>query len=294
MEENSKLNGVYRYIDDIIVQTENGEKYMDESFKHYIKLIDDNFTPYFRAFLGIMSAWGVIVIPIQLFDFRLSLILFGFFGVVILILYLLKKHLISRIYDVIDHRKFMYVTKRKCFLNIRKEMNFYQHSRVDIFLKQEDLFSDKVNRTTMWALYNLDLAYTRFNLNYYKLLYKISKNNKQKLECINNYFKIHSTLLDTILLLNEYMSKPLPFFIGDEIHSLVQNHLEYIPEYYMQPDAHIEPLFDISLSDLIQLSFGGLRQMYKDAGYLQANLILKNMFRKRFFIDKNLNVLKIS
>ena len=226
--------------------------------------------------------------------FFLSLVLFGILGLVMLILYLLKRHLISQINDALDYRKLMLINKRMCFLHIRKEMNFYQHSRVDMFLKQEDLFSDKVNRTILWALYNLDLAYTMFNLDYFKLLYKISITNEQKRECIDDYFIMHSKLLGTILLLNEYIQKPLPFFIRDEILSLVKNHLKLVPKYYMQPDANIEPDFDISLSDLVQLRFGGIRQLYKDAGYQQTNVIFNTMFRKRFFIDKDLNVIKIS
>ena len=188
----------------------------------------------------------------------------------------------------------MFIKKRKFFLNIRKEINFYHHSRVDIFIKEEDTFSDKVNRTILWALYNLDVAYNMFNLDYYKLLYKTSTNKETKRECIDNYFKIHSKLLEIILLLNEYKSKALPFFIKDEINSLVRDHLNLIPKYYMQPDANIEPDFDIPLSDLVQLRFGGIRQLYKDVGYQKSNLFFNTMFRKRFFIDKDLNVIKIS
>jgi len=294
MEDSSKLNGVYQYIDDIIAQTENDEKYLNESLKDSLKTINDTFTPYFRIFLGIMSAWGGIIIPIQIFDFTSSLVLFGILGIIMLILYLLKRRMISGINSALNYRKFMYINKIRCFLNIRKEINFYHHSRVDMFLKQEDVFSDKVNRNIMWTLYNLNLAYDMFNLDYYKLLYKISITNEQKRECIDNYFNIHSKLLETILSLNEFITKPLPFFIRDEILSLVKNHLNLIPKYYMQPDATIEPNFDISLSDLVQLRFGGIRQLYKDAGYTQTNVIFNTMFRKRFFIDKDLNVIKIS
>ena len=97
-----------------------------------------------------------------------------------------------------------------------------------------------------------------------------------------------------ILLLSEYTSKAIPFFIRDEINLLVRDHLNYLPKYYMQPDAKIEPNFDISLSDLVQLRYGGIRKLYKELGYQKTNLVFNTMFRKRFFIDKDWNIIKIS
>jgi len=293
MDNNTKINAVYQYIDDIIAQTDNDKKVLNENLREYLKKINENFAPYIRAFIGIMSAWGTIIIPIQIFDFTLSLILLGILGNVILILYLTKRHIISKINDAIDYRQSMYIKKRKCFLSIKKDINFYHHSRVDIFLKEDNIFSDKVNRTILWTLYNLDFGFNIFNLDYYKLLYKTTHTYEGKRECIDTYFKMHTKLLEIILILNTYKSKALPFFIKDEINFLIRDHLNFIPKYYMQPDAKIQPNFDISLSDFIEFNFGGMRKLYKDAGYQNANLIYNTLFRKRFFIDKNLKVLEI-
>jgi len=291
--ENNKLNAVFQYIDDVLTEDDNNLQLLTEDLNDELKRINEKLNPFFKTIIGIMSVWGAIIIPIQIFDWVFSLILFGIFGIFMLILFFIKIHIISRIRNATMNRKYMYIKKRKCFLNIRKEINFYHNARVDVFLQKEDMFTEKVNRNILWALYNLANAFNIFNLDYQKLLYKASFTYDEKLECIDTYFKLHSKLLDTILLLSEYQTKGLPFFIKDQIRLLINDHLKYLPEYYLQPDAKIPSDFDISLSDWIHFRFGGMRKLYKYAGYQKTNLIYNTLFRKRFFIDRNFNVLKI-
>lgn len=288
----TRLQIINQFIEDVV-------KEADDLSDFYVDLSDqdnDNITSNSNVLLGGIGFFATVLISgsfISSAENNIGFFLFLILGSSAFSVYLRRNRELRRRNNAYGEMLSILSQKKSVFLKIRKLMNFYQHNRVEMFIKKEDRFTEKIYRNSLLALHNLDLSYDYFDFEYKKKLF-IFQDGEIKKVIFKKYLERYENMLETYRSLDDTLTKALPFFIRDEIRNIMNDNRKFIPINYLEPCAKLKQHdFYVSMNDFINFRFGGLRKFYKTLGYQEGNLFTNTLFRKKFLLDQNFNVLKI-
>ena len=272
------------FINDVIDETSEEFKLIFGKTKQDVDNVKEGYKYFFAGFTIFI---GLIIglISSLIIDFIIGIIILFIALVSVLLVFFKRQRRIRKLHDTYGEYISIIGQKKDAFLKIRKQIHYW-----DYIL--DDIFSSKNIRNTLLALETIDHSYILYKIGIYEKLFPLLEiDTKSTLFwALLNFVKGSAQITRELI---NFKSKPLPFFIHDEINRIYFENKKYIPKYFMQSLTGPNYEVYINSNDYIDVHYGGTLKFIKKYGFKVFAIYNQKIKPYEFLLDENLNIVNM-
>ena len=269
------------YANDIIEKTADDYEFVLQITKQETGIIED----LYKRFFAIISLFFGSIIALtgsQIMDFSNGAIFLIITGIIAVLVFWKRQKKLRQLNDVYGLYIAVKGNQKSVFQKFKKDVHYwnYLHS-----------FSEKEIRNSLDAFADIEATYSIYLIEVYEKIFPIVRTEMKKSLFVGMLSLIEQSL-DGIRVLRNISSKPLPYFIQEELSRMIQDYRKYVSEYYKESDASSTYEVYVNFSDYVDMVFGGPFGAIKLLGFKKYSQYLQNFRNNEFLLDKNLNLVK--
>ena len=278
------------FIIDLLDETSEKYNIIFKSTKDETDNIKEN---YRYVFTGLTMIFGLIValIASNHIEFTIGIILIFIEFIISQLILLQRQRKLKHIHNAYGEYIARIGQKRRMFLKIKKEINYWENVRADIVIKKGDYLTPKNIRTALHAIEIINYSYNLYFIEIFKKILPFVGDDMKSTIIRSIIISINKSV-EVMKVLTDISTKPLPFYLRDIIYSIINDNKKYVPRYFKEPTAKSDYEFYVNYKDYMSISYGGPFNMIKKFGLRNFGLhmhIIKNL---DFLLDENFNIVK--
>ena len=269
------------YANDMIEKLTDDYEFVLQLTKQETGIVEDM---YKRMFAIISLVFGSIIALTgsQIMDFSDGAILLIITGIVTILVFWKRQKKLRQLNDAYGLYISVKGDEKSVFQKFKKNIHYWNHFQS---------FSEKEIRNSLDALADIEATYSLYLIEVYEKIFPLVRTETKKTLFIGMLSLIEQSLWG-IRALRKISSKPLPYFIQDELYRMIQDNKKYVSEYFNEPDA--SPIYEVYVNfhDYVDMAFGGPFGAIKLLGFRKYSQYLQDLRNSEFLLDKNLTLVK--